>query len=363
MADELDLHYERAQPLPPDQAVLSDVSEAHGFKHECVTAAEPRINPDGTIDIWMTLTFPQDTPEDQRFNVERWITLKLRQQIGLTQREIDKGFGRQVRFNRSIKVEYEEALSGTRAPPTEEASTVIKAEVVRLDLMNHSRTLSSVFAALAEAKTVFLSGRRDESSDQDIDGREDIIKAVESKAQADRYCTRTSRRLLINRGGAPSDVLEQWLTRVFPDEAQEAVTLDALPKNQDELRERLLEMLVSTLKKSADKQVLFLASAVDYLHPKELHWLATKALPNLASANPKCSFLFSVSEPSPDWPSSMISTIVPATTLDMKETEVYLGRYVDVDTAAEIAKPGADYYNCKWVAQRFEPGIRTKALT
>jgi hypothetical protein len=114
MADELDLHYERTSPLPDDQAELSPISLAHAFKHECVTNAEPKIQPNGDIQIHLRLSFPVTTSESTQLDIERWIVVKLQQQIGLTEEEIREGLHAQARFDRKIRVEQQMALSGTR---------------------------------------------------------------------------------------------------------------------------------------------------------------------------------------------------------------------------------------------------------
>lgn len=100
LADELDLHYERAKPLA-GWAITNPTSEAHKFKHECVQSVRVDCRRDGSVHIGLELMLPPGLRSEDALAVQRWIEVKLRRQMGMVEPEILVGFQNQVRLRES----------------------------------------------------------------------------------------------------------------------------------------------------------------------------------------------------------------------------------------------------------------------
>jgi hypothetical protein len=240
MADELDLHYERAKPLG-GRAELNFVSEAHAFKHRCVADVRPSMADDGTIGIVLTLAFPQQMSVDDTLAIERWISVKLRVQMGMVEPELKAGFSGQARFDRNIAIDRRSALTPD-TPASVEAMSLIRAETQIDELINQQLIFQRVKQAVAQNSVVLVTGDVDLVLNVDEHGREDLLLAVEAQAIANGRRLRRSARAWLLGTATAADVLEEWLldpgTRTANPEDATLVTGDEHDRRR-ELLERL----------------------------------------------------------------------------------------------------------------------------
>lgn len=210
MADELDLHYQRAL-TPAAHAELASVSEAHAAKHQHVTSCEIRHDPQGVVTVHLGMfQYPRET--DQQYEeFEFWITDKLRQQIALVEHEFTGGFGGRLALSRSIVVQRVPAMLPGPTLSDGLLSHVI-ADNENARLINHKRAVVAAREGIQSGLTVRLQGRL--AGAIDTDGREDLRRAlVAAETAASNHLILHSDCLYESLGVATlADVLGQLLT-------------------------------------------------------------------------------------------------------------------------------------------------------
>ncbi|MDQ4502824.1 hypothetical protein [Sinomonas sp. ASV322] len=142
LADELDLHYQRARP-PAAHANLNYVSQAHALKHKCVISCEVEHRPGGVVSFSLrTQRFP-DIPSIVADEIDQWITEKLRRQIALVEKDFAEGFAGTASLSRSIRLTHTTAHIpvGMVSPET---ISIIRDDNAQDDLINHRGALSDL---------------------------------------------------------------------------------------------------------------------------------------------------------------------------------------------------------------------------
>ena len=353
MADELDLRYERAKPLP-GRVELNFISEAHAFKHRCVTDVHPSIGLNGTIGVALTLTFPRQMSVDDSLALERWISVKLRVQMGMVEPELIDGFGGQARFDRNIAIDRRSAL--TPDPPASvEAMSIIRAETQVDELINHRLMFQRINRAIEENTVVLITGGVDLAHNIDKQGREDLLLALEAQAIANGRRHRKSDRAWLLGAATAADVLEEWL---LDSKALTADTEDttAVTGHEDARRTELLDRLTAEVE-SEDAAWVFTISTFDSLPAADRTWLAGVAFPALRLVGHI----------------SIVVSGTPGTALSIPDTQVlneqmgeldregvlrFLGRYVSLNTALAECEAEFDYSEYKRIVQAHERVLR-----
>jgi hypothetical protein len=354
MADELDLRYERARPLA-GRAELNYVSEAHAFKHRCVADVRPSMGDDGTIGVALTLIFPQRMSVDDTLAIERWISVKLRVQMGMVEPELTAGFGGQARFDRNIAVDRRYALTPDTSPSTE-AMSLIRAETQINELINHHLIFQRVKQAITQNAVALITGDVDLAHNIDDQGREDLLSAVEAHALASGRRLRKSVRAWLLGTATAADVLEEWLLEPGTVTAglEEATVVTG---DEDHRRRELLGRLAAEVRSGGEVAWLLAISTFDSLPAADRTWLAGVAFPTLRLAGQV----------------SIIGTATPGTALSIPDTPVlneqmgeldrdgvlrFLGRYVSRVTALAECEAGLGYSGYKRIAQAHESVLR-----
>jgi hypothetical protein len=349
IADELDLRYERAKPLA-GRAKVNFISEAHVFKHRCVTGVCASMADNGTIGVELKLTFPGEMPVEDILAVERWITVKLRVQMGMVEPELSEGFGGQARFNRNISVDRRIALT-PESPPSAKAMSIIRAETQIDELINHRLMFQRVKEAIEANAIVLITGEVDLIHKIDEQGREDLLLALGAQAIAnDRRLRRSIRAWLLGAATA-ADVLEEWLllSDIHEEDLEE---IKAATGSENDRRTELLAKLIAELK-SSECVWLFTMSSFDSLPAADRTWLTSVAFPQLQVAGDI----------------SIIATAIPGTALSIPDTPVlneqmgeldrtgvlrFLGRYVRRSAALAECDAKFSYSEYKRMAQAHE---------
>jgi hypothetical protein len=217
MADELDLHYERAMSFS-GFGMLNNVSEAHFLKHRCVEGVRSEYSTNGDLCIDIDLVYSSGLPEECRELVRKWIDVKLRQQMGMTEKELLEGFSSQVRYNRSIRFNQRTRTGFSWPLPGNAAIQVIEADVARDHLINHATSVATAEAALRPRCALAVVGNRTSShtagsnapSLEEEDGQQDFLEAFCCAAALDGWHILWSRRANLGLGATAADVLEEW---------------------------------------------------------------------------------------------------------------------------------------------------------
>jgi hypothetical protein len=355
IADEIDLHYERARPLPGG-AALPPISEAHAFKHRCVTWVNPTLSSDGGIGVAIQLTFPSEMSGDDRLDVERWITVKLQQQMGLVERELRDGFSRQVWLNRAITVTY--GTPHTVRPSLSSAGmAIVRAETIQDQLIDHRRALRQILAALDAGNIVIVNGNWVTDEERDVDGREDLLSTAVARCRAIGQTVLSSARLRLNGAGSLSDVLEEWLGSLptaSPDDMLQNSERDGVESSRVK---ELANELTDQLKGLQPSRVLFAASRIDGLTSAEKVELTATLIPTLQAAAPTSAFLFSA-EPGSTFAAEIPIIAIAAGSLDRDDVLRYMGRYVEPDAALGSSMAELDYAAYRSIAQGYERALR-----
>jgi hypothetical protein len=357
MADELDLHYERAKPLPGG-AALSAVSEAHAFKHRCVTSSTPIVTAGGCIGIEVRLTFPTEMPDEDCLDVERWITIKLQQQMGLVERELRAGFGRQACFDRAIKVKRGVAYAD-RPPLSRAGMCVVRAETTQDQMIDHRLALRQIIEVIEAGNVVVVNGAWDPEDGRDIDGREDLLATAAARSDADGSAVFRSVRLRLNGAGTLSDILDEWLAALLSVSDAGTSSYEPLLATPEPKRWRaLLSQLTEKLQNAEVEKALFIVSNLDGLTPTERDCMINVVVPTLRAAVQNAAFAFSAERGSTAATGDTPVVAVAAGPVDADDLVRYMGRYAEPHAALGAAKAKLDYASYKRLAQGHEQVIR-----
>jgi hypothetical protein len=350
-ADELDLHYQRAQVLP-GWFENNSISEAHAFKHQCVVAVNPICERDGRIAVELELAFTEDLPAEARQLVQRWIEVKLLKQMSMVEPEIVAGFESHARFDRVIRTSIRTAL--TRSSLISDAAlAVIRADTAYDDLINHRNALSTALSEVEDSGIVMIVPRQPET---DLafrvrnDGQSDLAAAVIAKMIADGRRVFLSRRGELNLGATASDVMSEWVSdflgeaeNIEPDETEKAAQLDRIAHAVEE---------------NSESSFLFAIIGAEYIDQAELGWLASEAVPRLRAASPNTAFLLTSSSRRSFAVPDAAVTVVPMSDLESGDVADYLARFVAEAVAVAESRTHDTYEMVKKQAQEHVLGQR-----
>ncbi len=350
-ADELDLHYQRAQVLP-GWFESNSISEAHAFKHRCVVAVSPICERDGRIAVELELAFTEDLPAEARQLVQRWIEVKLLKQMSMVEPEIIAGFESQARFDRVIRTSIRTAL--TRSSLISDAAlAVIRADTAHDDLINHRNALLTALSELGNSGIVLIVPRQpetDSSFSVKNDGQSDLAAAAIAKMIADGRTVFLSRRGELNLGATASDVMSEWVT----DLAGETENIES-----DETdRAAQLDRIVNAVAEAAEGKFLFAIVGAEYIEQAELGWLASEAVPRLRAASPDTAFLLTSSSRRSFAVPDAAVTVVPMSDLETGDVADYLARFVSEAVAVAESRTHDTYEMVKKQAQEHVLGQR-----
>ena len=268
MADELDLHYERARPSLA-HPTLNHVSEAHALKHRHVLSCRVEHAQGGSVRFTLTTQALNGFPEGDALAIEKWIVDKLRRQIAMVEDEFSGGFGSHAHLSRAVKVVRVPAvLDGPLADAR--AMAVIRADNARARMLNHSEELALAIESVAAREPVAILGELDDAF-VDLCGREDLLDVVEAKLASEGTLIVASRRVYDSFGAASlEDVLSEWEAVV----AEVSVALETPQTSSWDARlDRLIEELASRR-----AHVLVTVSSIDRLDRREHEWMVQTAL-------------------------------------------------------------------------------------
>ena len=342
MADELDLYYGREVNLG-SAVQLNAISEAHAFKHRCITSASSRIQADGTICLDLILSIPDDLSDDARTDIERWIIGKLRRQMALVDPEMVEGFAKHLRFDRAIGVKYVSSLS-RRTSPSAQALAVIRAEVVVDDLIDHRDKLRRSTEALSNGHIV-ITGKWNAETHSDFHGREDLFDAAVETSLADsKVILACSRRLHELGSGEVSDVLEEWLNDLDPAHGSPATEQES----EAAARAGLLDACVAAITEMDNDRLLVLAvSCFDRLGNEGMRWITNAAIPAITAASgPTLRLLISSDDETPVPTVGPLVVVIPTEEIETAEVIEYL-RGVGLEDAETLAESELPYYSLK----------------
>ncbi|WP_193607707.1 HD domain-containing protein [Nocardioides lijunqiniae] len=350
MADEMDLHYQR-NVSKPAFATLNQVSEAHAFKHRCIVAARVRHDPTcGDIVIELVTRRSDQQTDDAVTLAERWVIEKLRKQIALTENEIAAGFRGHIRFSRSIRVSRIEGGLVSSAQPSAEVLAIIRSDLAISDTINHSIELRQVRQGVEDRSVVTIRGRYDRAGQQDIDGREDLLRATDLWLREQGNFAVASSYALPESGGAASclDVLAGLHRQVAP-----AI-------NPGATRDDVLHALEVALE-DEPRHVVLLVSSLDLLPPSDVRWFVAHAVEALRSHS-DVSFVFSGEPGSPEMGVATGAMEVHTGNLAVDDVETYLARYVTrVAAHSEAAVDGLTYAQFKRLRAAHLAGLEEEA--
>jgi len=348
MADELDLCYDRTAEIPGN-IPLNAISEAHTFKHQCISSASTKTADDGAISITLQLSIPEELAEQTRANLERWVVGKLRRQMALTAPEIAGAFGSRLHFNRAVAVDYVRRLKPGPLP-SGAALAVIDADVAREDLIDHKEKLRRAVTALNDGH-VLITGKWTAETRHDPHGREDLYLAtIESVRAAPGSVVACSRRLHDMGAGEASDVLEEWahgLTREY-----DIVEVDG--EDEQSKRIRLVAACVAAVEAlDGEKTLLLGVSCFDKLTEEGMRWLADTAIEQISDAGSCALRLVMTADRE-----SLVPMLVPqvshirADDIDGDEVVEFLSGIGLADARVLATTPELDYFHLKQISHR-----------
>jgi hypothetical protein len=347
MADELDLSYSRAVELPGN-VQLNAVSEAHAFKHRCISSAWTKTDDDGTISVRLRLCIPLGLPDQAKVNVERWVVGKLRRQMALVDPEITGAFGKRFSFNRAIGVSYVSPVDPDPEPlPSYEALTIINADVALHDLIDHREKFRRAGTALSDGHVV-ITGPWTAEINKDFYGREDLYHATIENLRADpNSVVACSQRLRKLGAGEVSNVLEEWVRDLTN---EDEVTMAEATDEQTARAELLAACATTAGALGSDKTLVLGVSCVDKLTPEDMKWLATTALDRISSAGPAELRLITTAE-SPVLALELQVSVISTKDIDQGEVEDFLSG-IGLADAPVIAGPENEYFALKQISNR-----------
>lgn len=273
MADELDLHYQRAKP-PVARARLNPVSEAHALKHRRIIGSEICHGEGGLVRFVVTTERHDEFPGVIEDALDRWVVEKLRAQIALVEDDFIAGFAGRATLSRAIRLKQVPGLIPLDVPGAE-VMRVIDEDNAKFDLINHKALAADVIYEITQRTSVVLQGRK--SDDNDVDGREDVLNLAEAHFLARGSTVLSSRSLLESAGAATySDVLVELISGFRRESLPREV--DSNTSVASHLND-LIELIESTA-----EHVVVLISSIDVLPRPEQDWLLRRALPRIRDA-------------------------------------------------------------------------------
>lgn len=335
IADELDLHYERAKP-PAARATLNAISEAHAMKHRRVLSSEVVHSDDGVVRFRVTTEKAPGSSDSVNAELDRWIVEKLRKQIAMVEDEFVAGLGGRASLSRAIIL----SQVGGRMPGAEPGAgtmDVVESDNARTDLINHQLLFTEATDAIRSRSVAILRGRLADAVG--FDGREDLLSAVAGHFKAEGARVLSSFSLAESHGAATyTDVLVELIVCGRAESSGPLADVSAAPNE-------LLSELTSTIAQS-DDLVLISISSVDRLPPHELHLLLEVALPRLRSQG-DVAITFTAS---PNWaaPEALRPLVIlNSNGLDQPQVTDHLARYTGRGAARAEAGAGLEYWQYK----------------
>jgi hypothetical protein len=355
MADELDLSYRRIATIPEDVR-LNSVSEAHAFKHRCISSASSHTYRDGTIGLHIRLSIPDELSSDSKVDIERWIVGKLRRQMALIDPQISQGFENSVRFNRAIKVSYVSPLS-PRILPSSQALAVIRAEVMTDDLIDHRANLRQARDALSNGH-VIITGRWTAETRSDFNGREDLYSALVEGLRGDSAAVvARSGRLHDLGSGEASDILEEWIRDLNREYESPEIEQDS----ESAARTKLLDACIAAAALTGkDKLLILAASCFDRLSREVIRWFANTAIPRMVQEGiPNLRLLLTADGESPVPTLAAVVTVISTEELDSIEVVDHL-KGVGLMEADTLAGSELSYYTLKQICNRKQMNLQAQ---
>jgi hypothetical protein len=348
MADELDLSYTRVVELPGN-VPLNAVSEAHAFKHRCISSAWTKTAVDGTISVSLQLRMPDELADQAKVNVERWVVGKLRRQMALVDPEITGAFGKRLSFSRAIGVSYVRPLDPESEPlPSADALAVINADVALDDLIDHREKFHRAVTALVDGHVV-ITGPWDAAGRKDSYGREDLYQAMIDRLRADPDAVvACSTRLHVIGAGEVSDVLEEWVRDLNGDDEFTATE----PTDEQSARAKLMAACVAAARAlNSDKTLVLGVSCIDRLIAEaDMRWLASTAVSQISRASSaRLRLIMTAENPVPALEPQV--SVIPTEDIDRGEVEDFL-RGIGVADATAIPGPESEYFTLKQICNR-----------
>ena len=277
MADELDLHYERAKVVR-GRAVLNTISEAHAMKHRSVLrcGVQHRTGRTGRlvafeIQTQRFLDFPLEAAEQ----IETWIIEKIRRQISMVENEFSQGFAGYAALSRVISLTRVEGVMA--APPISmDSLNVIRSENARARLIDHDLLFAELCTAVDERGVILLTVEMDALVD--LHGREDLLDALAERTSGRGNTPLASWCLYESAGTATAvDVVREW-------ESQLSYRVPAYARAGDGLdRDEILDSLTKFISASGQTTLVTLSS-IDQLSRDELVWMCDNAVTRLRGA-------------------------------------------------------------------------------
>lgn len=335
MADELDLHYQRARP-PVARARLNAVSEAHALKHQRVIGSEISHGEGGLVHFTVTTERHTSIPDAVEDALDRWIVEKLRAQIALVEDDFIAGFGGRASLSRAIRLRQVPGLIPIEGPSTR-AMYVVGEDNMKSDVINHNALTAELVYEVSQRTPVVLRGRR--RGDIDVDGREDVLRLAEAHFLARGSSVLSSWSVSESTGAAThADVLRELVDCIAVDSPHEA----ADPERPVEF---LLSDLIELVKATAE-HVVVLISSIDELPASERAWVLGHALPQIRDAA-DVSLVFTAS-PETALPAGLSQfTSLSAVELDRGQVGHHLSRYAVRGAARAEANAELDYSSYK----------------
>lgn len=272
LADELDLHYQRATPSLAHPE-LNEVSEAHALKHRHVLSCGVEHQAGGAVAFAIATQPPNGFSEVHSFEIETWILEKLRRQIAMVEEEFSGGFASYARISR--EVHSRRVPSIIAAEPTDRGvMRHIRADNTRSRLLDHGEAFRSVMDVVRSRSHALLAGALDETF-VDLSGREDVLEAIEARSVVDGYVVLSSRCVYESFGAATlGDVLREWLSGL--EEHLGSSSGDMGLSSVDQIVERIEAAILH-----APRPFLISISSIDRMPSDEVDALLDSILPRL----------------------------------------------------------------------------------
>lgn len=337
LADELDLHYERALPLP-GRVNLNYVSEAHALKHRCVLSSGVAYESDAPLlaRIAIKVARAPGMSLETLAHVERWIVEKLRRQIAMIETEFVAGFGGFVELSRAIRVDRIYDPIEVEEPKPEVMAT-IRADNAESDLIDHRLARREALEAVDARGTLLMVGRLREIW-IDEDGREDLLRAVAARLRLGGSCVLES-WALVESGGAASldDIVTEW--------ARHATVASPLFVNvSNDEHESGIESRLAARIGSFEGHVVLTISSIDMLEDAELYRLLSDVLPRFRKAGD----VSIIATASPDFDSvDLPGPVSRVSLLELDSTHVAedMARYLNRQSAISVAGVADFHYS------------------
>ena len=201
--------------------------------------------------------------------------------------------------------------------------------------MNHRAALKASISEVKEGRNVQILGARTKDSGDDLDGREDLLRAAISSIQADGIQIASRDEPFANAPATAADVLESWSTALeveIPDELEDA------PETT-----RRATLLGAVVQAVDGRPIVFALSSFDALSPKERAWMVQSVFPVL-SALSDCRIMLTTS------PKNVIDDdTVPWETVTLgpvpkDEKLAYIARFVETASAERFVNSLPTYH-------------------